>query len=206
MNAARPLDAGQHRVGFTFGGPFTTQLGPPIPAPMLLVEARSGLKPVGAMPLDLNYGLNLTTLAFGDIGIHGGASLHIAQPEGWRPGLVLTERLHVYNNFLDVTKPAESRRLWGINEFDVTATWAINDQRVYFGFTDALDLRDPELLIGPFVGIDLLGKRSAPAFISRPACKRLTSVQRSRTSPGSASVRPRKRCTSGDTRRLMGAR
>ena len=164
MNAARPLEAGQHRVGFTFGGPFTTQLGPPIPAPMLLVEARSGLKPLGRMPLDANYGLNLTTLAFGDIGLHGGASLHIAQPDSWRPGLVITERLHVYNNFLDITKPVESRKLWGINEFDITATWALNDQRFYLGVTDALDLSDPELLVGPFFGIDLLGKKRRAGF------------------------------------------
>ena len=33
MSAAYPLDEGEHRMGVTFGGPFTTTLGPPIPVP-----------------------------------------------------------------------------------------------------------------------------------------------------------------------------
>ena len=68
MNAARPLDPGQHVVGVTFGGPFTTSLGPPIPVPNLIVEGRTGLEPIGSMPVDVNYGVNGLAAAFGLIG------------------------------------------------------------------------------------------------------------------------------------------
>ena len=54
------MEPGQHRAGVTFGGPFTTTLGPPIPIPNLIVEGRSGLEPVAGRPLDVNYGLNAT--------------------------------------------------------------------------------------------------------------------------------------------------
>jgi hypothetical protein len=100
MNAARPLEAGEHRLGFNFGGPFTTSLGPPIPIPNLVVEGRSGLKPLGTLPIDLNYGLNMTTFAFGVTGFHTGASVHVLEQNGAWPALSVTERVHVYNNVL----------------------------------------------------------------------------------------------------------
>ena len=155
MHAARPMDPGEHRVGFTFGGPFTTTLGPPIPVPNLIVEGRSGLQPVAGKPLDVNYGINATGIAFGQLGLHGGASIHLLEGSGWRPNLSVTERLHVYNNYLDRTKPLETRMFWGLNEFDITASWALGPHMVYIGGSDVVDLADPELLIGPFLGVDL---------------------------------------------------
>jgi len=155
MSASQPLSSGEHRAGVTFGGPFTTSLGPPIPIPSLVVEGRSGLDPISAFPVDINYGLNATALAFGQLGLHGGASIHLLQPDGWRPGVALTERLYVYNNYLDVTKPMETRMFWGLNQFDVTASWALSDHRIYVGGSDLVDLADPELLVSPFMGVDL---------------------------------------------------
>ena len=155
LSAARPMDPGQHRVGTTFGGPFTTALGPPIPVPNLIVEGRSGLEPIAGKPVDVNYGINATAIAFGQLGLHGGASIHLVENSGWRPGLSVTERLHVYNNYLDRTKPMETRMFWGLNELDVTASWALGRHRVYVGGSDIIDLADPELLVAPFMGVEL---------------------------------------------------
>ena len=155
LSAARPMEAGEHRVGATFGGPFTTALGPPIPVPNLIIEGRSGLKPVGEKPVDVNYGINATGIAFGQMGLHGGASIHLLEPAGARPGLSVTERLHLYNNYFDQTKPPETRMFWGLNEFDVTASWALREHRLYAGVSDVVDLSDPELLISPFLGVEL---------------------------------------------------
>ena len=169
MNAARPLDPGEHRIGFNFGGPFTTSLGPPIPIPSLVVEARSGLQPLGTLPIDLNYGLNMTTFAFGVTGFHAGASLHVLEQNGGIPALSVTERIHVYNNLIGAGKPKEARAVWGINEFDLTASWLAGHHVLYVGMTDAIDFGDPELLIGPFLGAELRpkGNRFAWQFESR---------------------------------------
>lgn len=164
LSAVTPMEPGEHRVGATFGGPFTTNLGPPIPVPNLILEARSGVEPVAGMPVDINYGLNATTLAFGLVGVHGGASIHLLENEGWRPGLSVTEKLHLYNNYLDFSKPAETRTYWGINEFDVTASWAIGNHRLYIGGSDILDLADPELLVAPFAGVELTPGGDGPSF------------------------------------------
>jgi hypothetical protein len=158
MNAARPLEAGEHRLGFNFGGPFTTSLGPPIPIPNLVVEGRSGLKPLGTLPIDLNYGLNMTTFAFGVTGFHSGASLHVLEQNGAWPALSVTERVHVYNNVLGSGKPKETQAWWGLNEFDLTASWLTGHHILYVGMSDALDMGDPEWLISPFFGTELRPK------------------------------------------------
>jgi hypothetical protein len=158
MNAARPLEAGEHRLGFNFGGPFTTSLGPPIPIPNLVVEGRSGLKPLGTLPIDLNYGLNMTTFAFGVTGFHTGASLHVLEQNGAWPALSVTERVHVYNNVLGSGKPKETQTWWGLNEFDLTASWLAGHHILYVGMSDALDMGDPEWLISPFFGTELRPK------------------------------------------------
>ena len=157
MNAARPLDAGEHRVGFNFGGPFTTSLGPPIPVPNFVVEARSGLEPLGSIPVDLNYGLNMTMFAFGVTGLHTGASFHLLEQNGAAPALSVTERLHIYNNVIG-SKPKGTKTFWGLNEFDVTASWLAGHHILYVGMSDAIDFGDPELLISPFLGAELRPK------------------------------------------------
>jgi hypothetical protein len=158
------MEPGQHRVGATFGGPFTTTLGPAIPVPNLIIEARSGLEPIAGKPLDVNYGLNATAIAFGQLGLHGGASIHLLETDGWRPGLSVTERLHVYNNYMDTTKPLETRMFWGLNELDITASWALGTHRVYVGGSNIVDLADPELLVAPFAGVELKPKNKRVSF------------------------------------------
>ncbi len=155
MHAARPLPPGTHQVGVNLGGPFTTSLGPPVPIPNLIVEGRSGLPALGEVPVDLNYGTNLTTLAFGTIGVHGGGSFHfLRQVRSW-PSLSLTERVHLYTNHLDTTKTKDVRALWGINELDLTLGWGLGQHLLYTGLSDAIDLANPELLISPFLGTEL---------------------------------------------------
>ncbi len=164
LSAAAPMEPGQHRVGATFGGPFTTNLGPPIPIPNLIVEARSGLEPMAGKPVDINYGVNVTAIAFGLMGVHVGGSVHLLENHNWRPGLSLTERLHLYNNYLDFSKPPETRMLWGLNEFDITASWSVGNHRLYIGGSDILDLSDPEFLIAPFAGVELTPRGDGPTF------------------------------------------
>ena len=60
----------------------------------------------------MNYGLNATAIAFGQLGVHGGASIHLLEGSGKRPSISVTERLHLYNNYLDTTKPLETRKFW----------------------------------------------------------------------------------------------
>jgi len=164
LNAAYPLQPGEHRAGVTFGGPFTTSLGPPIPVPNLIIEGRSGMEPIANVPWDINYGLNATAIAFGQMGIHGGASFHLTEGSGWTPSLSVTERLHLYNNYFDTTKPSETRKFWGLNEFDITASWKFGENYLYIGGSDVIDLADPELLISPFVGVHLQPQDKRVAF------------------------------------------
>jgi hypothetical protein len=158
MHAARPLPPGEQQVGVNLGGPFTTSLGPPIPIPNLVIEGRTGLKPLGDRPVDINYGVNLTTLAFGTLGMHGGGSIHLIEQGagGYSPAISITERIHLYDNHLDWTKLRATRATWVANELDLTMSWAIKvNHLIYLGVTDALDFADPELLIGPFIGTEL---------------------------------------------------
>ena len=79
LNTARPLDKGEHRVGVTGGGAVLKALGPPIPLPNLVIEGQSGLSPVQGRPLDVNYGINTTALAFGTVGLH--EAFHISDEQ-----------------------------------------------------------------------------------------------------------------------------
>jgi len=164
MNAARPMPAGEHQVGVNFGGPFTTSLGPPIPIPNLVVEARSGLKPLAGLPADVNYGMNMTVMAFGVVGVHGGGSLHLLEQQNAIPAISVTERIHVYNNKLDGAKPKESRAWWALNELDITTSWSMGNHLLYTGLTNHIDMADPELLIGPFIGTELRPKGGSFAW------------------------------------------
>jgi len=158
LNNARPLDKGQHRVGATFGGPVLTQLGPPIPVPNLIIEGKSGLSPLRGKPLDVNYGLNSTALAFGTIGVHAGVSQLMLEQKGWIPSVAVTERVHLYNNFLDTTKPKETRKAYLLNQIDLTLGWDVQRHIAYAGLANYIDVADPELNIAPFAGFQYQSK------------------------------------------------
>ena len=153
LNTARPLDKGEHRVGITGGGAVLKALGPPIPLPNLVIEGQSGLSPVQGRPLDVNYGINTTALAFGTVGLHGGISHLLVEQSGAVPSISVTERLHFYNNWFDSTKESEMRKAFFLNQVDLTAGWNIKQHLGYVGVANYLDIVDPELTLAPFAGV-----------------------------------------------------
>jgi len=155
LNGAQPLAEDEHLVGVTFGGPVLMALGPPIPVPNLVIEARSGLPSLSGMPFDVNYGLNVTAAAFGVMGVHGGASLGVRPGQGWMPSIAVTERLFINHNYFDTTKEAETRGHSLVNQIDVTFGWRLGRHLLYAGLADYLDLGHPTLLLGPFVGTEV---------------------------------------------------
>jgi hypothetical protein len=160
LNTARPLAKGEHKMGVTGGGAVLKALGPPIPLPNLVVEGQSGLSPIQGRPLDVNYGLNTTALAFGTIGLHGGVSHLLMEQNGGVPSLSVTDRLHFYNNWLDNTKESDMRKAFFLNQVDLTAGWNIKRHLGYVGVANYLDIADPELTLAPFAGIQLNSKKN----------------------------------------------
>ena len=158
LNTARPLEKGEHRVGASFGGVVLTQLGPPVPLPNLVLEGQSGLGTIGGRLIDSNYGINLTPLAFGTIGMHLGSSVLLAPQKEWRPSLSVMERIHFYNNWLDTSKDSSVRTAYFLNQIDLTAAWDIASHLGYLGAANYIDIADPELNFAPFLGFQFNGK------------------------------------------------
>lgn len=154
MNSARPLDPGDHAVGLTFGGAMIN-FGGPLPLPHMVVEGRSGLPQLLDRNLDLNYGLNLTALAFGDLGLHTGASWQLSDQRGGVPALSVTERLYLYNNWIDTDKDPAVRGFWALNQLQLTASWAAGGHLLYAGLGEELDFGNPQLWLTPFAGAAL---------------------------------------------------
>jgi len=159
LHNARPLEQGEHRAGVTMGGAVLTQMGAPIPLPNMVLEGQSGVKALRNHATDVNYGMNLTALAFGVVGIHAGTSHLLFAQKGARPSLSATERIHFYNNWLDTTKDSSVRTSYLLNQVDLTAAWNINRHLGYVGISDYIDIPDPELNVAPFVGFVFQGKK-----------------------------------------------
>ena len=160
MNTARPLAAGEHALGVTLGGPMVEFSGAYIPLPNLVVEGLSGLQPLANRPLDLNYGMNLTGLAFGVVGLHAGSSWQLVEQQGAIPAVVISDRLWLYNNYLDLRKDKSQRRLWAVDQIEVNGSYEVGRSLVYFGFAEYLDFSQPDLIVTPFLGTEL--RPSAP--------------------------------------------
>jgi hypothetical protein len=156
MNTARPLEPGQHAAGLTFGGALL-DMGAPIPIPSAVVEGRSGVTTLAERPLDVNYGVNLTAAAFGVAGLHAGASYLVLDQSGARPAISVADRLYVYTNLGDATK---ADRGWlFVDQLELTASWDLGGQLVYLGASEHLDLRNPRLLLSPYLGAELLRRK-----------------------------------------------
>lgn len=156
MNTARPLEVGQHAVGVTGGGPLIGLFGTTFPFPSLTLEGRTGLPRVLNRPLDLNYGLHLTPLIFGDLGAHLGASYLVLQQDNFWPALSVSSRLYAFSNAFDGRKPPESRAFWALDQLELTLSYSICDQLLYAGVAEYLDFGHPDLLLAPFVGVEVL--------------------------------------------------
>ena len=155
MHSARPLDAGEHAMGVTLGGPMVQFSGAYIPLPNLNLEGKSGLKPLLDRPLDVNYGMNLTGLAFGIVGLHGGLSWQLVEENKVIPAITVGNRLWVNNNFLDLSKEWGDRRVWVVDQLEFTFSYALGRHLVYFGLAQYLDFAQPDLLLTPFVGTEI---------------------------------------------------
>jgi hypothetical protein len=152
MNSARPLSPGQQQLGLTLGGAMV-DLGAPIPLPNAVVEGRFGLVEPLDRPLDLNAGLNLTAIAYGQVGVHVGASWLLLAPQGARPALSVADRVFLYDNHLDTTK--DERATWLLDQVELTASWDLGPHLLYLGGAQYTDLRNPQLFLSPFLGFEL---------------------------------------------------
>ncbi len=152
VNSARPLEPGQHQVGVTLGGPLLTVGGATLPMPNVVAQGRSGVAMVADRPLDVDYGLNLTAAAFGIVAVHGGASWLALDQDGGIPALSLSNRLWVADNHLDFTKGSGTRALHAVDQIELTASWDTSPALLYGGAAQYLDLREPSLLLTPFLG------------------------------------------------------
>lgn len=152
INSARPLSPGQKQLGLTLGGAMV-DLGAPIPLPNAVVEGRFGLAEPLDRPLDLNAGLNLTAIAYGQVGVHVGAGWLLVAPKGARPALSVADRVYLYDNHLDATKT--ERAAWLLDQVELTASWDLGPLLLYLGGAQYTDLRNPQLFLSPFLGFEL---------------------------------------------------
>lgn len=162
MNGARPQAPGTHAVGLTVGGPMLAAAGLVLPLPNATLEGRSGLPRLLDREVDLNYGVNLTAIAFGQAGVHVGASWLLLDQQGWRPALSVSDRVYFYTNVLDRTKA--TREWWAATQIELTASYALGSHLLYFGAAEALDFRNPGLLLSPFVGLQAATKSDRVRF------------------------------------------
>jgi hypothetical protein len=93
----RPVGEGQFAAGVSLGGPLFTNLGPPIPTPVLAPYGRYGLR----HDLDLDFGLDLTPAAAQ--GLDVGAAYELLDQRGAIPTVMAGARLYGFVNALGFT-------------------------------------------------------------------------------------------------------
>ena len=152
LSTARPLEPGQHEVGITLGGAIV-DIGAPIPIPNAVIEGRSGITEVLDRPLDINYGLNATALAFGILQGHVGMSWLLAPQNKGVPAVSFTERTWWASNALGLPWREDKRAtFWGAQQFEVDVSWEISNQILYVGLAQYIDFGVPELALTPVLG------------------------------------------------------
>ena len=158
MNTARPLDPGDHAFGATFGGPTVLLGDTPLPLPNLVLGGRSGLLTVAERNLEVDYGLNVTALAFGITQAHVGASYALLHQSGMAPAVTATNRLYLAINPLSLGERADDAfGFWGADQVELTASWASGAHLLWVSVAQYFDFGAPNLLLTPAVGyaIDL---------------------------------------------------
>lgn len=90
--AIRPVGQGKWAAGGSIGGPVFTNLGAPIPTPLLSAYGRYGLTD----RTDLEFGLNPTVIRA--LGIDVGASHLVLDQAGAIPAVMVNGRLYAYGN------------------------------------------------------------------------------------------------------------
>jgi hypothetical protein len=140
-----------------FGGNF-------VPLPNAILEGRSGLTPVKGHALDVSYGINLTAIAFDQMGLQAGLSYQIMEQNGIRPAWSVSDKLYLYNNWIGSTRHPDGKGFWGLNQIESLVSWQYKGQLLYLGIAEAIDLQDPSLLITPIIGVELLKSGIDPGF------------------------------------------
>lgn len=123
----RPVGEGRWEAGLSIGGPVFTNLGVPIPAPLVSGYGRYGL----GERTDLDFGLHLPIT--GAAGLDIGASHLLLEQDGWRPALMGGGRLLAWGNVLALSgaKDADGRaydldfRLF--EQLYANASWALGE-------------------------------------------------------------------------------
>lgn len=152
MTGARPLEPGEHAASVTLGGGML-HLGGPLPIPNAVVEGRHGVTKVADKPLDVHYGLNLTSLAFGIAQLHAGGSLLLAEQNGAVPALAVTDRVWFATNALGPGLRADPKlQAWGADQIELAASWEVGNQLLYTSLAQYFDFRNPVLTLTPAVG------------------------------------------------------
>ena len=70
----------------------------PLFLPNLTLEGRFGLPPLFERPLDINYGLHITSLAFGNFGLHAGTSWLALEEDSAIPAVSVGLRQYLFSN------------------------------------------------------------------------------------------------------------
>ena len=164
MNTARPLPPKAHAAGLTFGGPLVEFGGSYIPLPNAILEGRSGLEPLNGHAWDVSYGINLTAIAFDQIGLQGGTTYLIMEQDGARPAWSVSDKLFLYNNWLSSSRHPDSKGIWAMNQIETLVSWQYKGQLLYAGVSQSIDLQDPSLLINPILGVELINSGTDPGF------------------------------------------
>lgn len=153
LTGARPLDRGQHEIGASLGGGMVMLGDSPIPLPNVLVQGRSGIAAPLGHALDLNYGLDLTGLAFGVVPVEVGADWLLLDQGGAIPAVALTDRVWAATNAPGLPfKSNPELEFWGMDQIEVDASWLLHAQLVYVGVAEYLDFAEPKLALSPALG------------------------------------------------------
>lgn len=99
----RPVQKGAVALRAELGGPLGRVEGNLIPLPLATVGAGYGMGP----RWDLEGNVHLTTALFGVAGLDVGSTVLLLEPNGARPALAATARLHGFTNFEDFRAWAE---------------------------------------------------------------------------------------------------
>ena len=135
-----------------------------VPLPNAILEGRYGLKPFNGHDVDIQYGLNLTGLAFEHIGLQGGVAYLIMDQEGYIPAWSVNNRLYFYNNWLSSDRTPESKGWWIADQIETTLSWQFHGQMVYMGLAQTFDIKKPSLLLSYFGGLELIRSGNDPGF------------------------------------------
>ncbi len=131
--ALRPVGAKQWQVGGSIGGPVFTNLGAPIPTPLLNVYGRYGLTEKAT----LEFGLSPTVIRA--LGADVGASYELLAQKGGIPRVMADGRVYLWAGLAELTgKPRGSGTPFTLapriyEQLQATAAWDVGRFTLYAG-------------------------------------------------------------------------